>query len=245
MIAGIAIAASELFNFFRQLLIIPYNPTSRLAAIVALSLIFLFCELPLPILLVLLYRTGIKPMLSHSLTLMAAAIVVIRGAGFLFRIREVWRGGILPDVSRVASLAGSQSWFILSPTSHWWTAVLLISDLVRFGSGLAFVFFLVALARQRGPSQNYDKHASRQVRNAALTAIFARALLIIFLLISFQVYVHAMRTYGPAGTSTHDVLFDLRRLLFELPPLIAPMIILAGITTHRNPSSALSEPATI
>ena len=140
LIAGIAIAASALCNFFRQLLIIP-NSTSRLVAITALSLIFLFVELPLPVFLLLLYRTGIRPTLSSNLALMATTLAVFRGAAFLFSIREVWRAGILPDVSRAASLAGSQSRFVLSPASHWWTATLMISNVVSFGSEPGICFF--------------------------------------------------------------------------------------------------------
>jgi hypothetical protein len=228
---------SELWSFFRELLIGPHNSTSELVAITALNLIFVLVELPLPVLLVLLYRTGTRPALSRNLRLMAATLVVIRGAAFLFGIRDVWRAGIPPDVSRVASLAGSQSWFFVSPASHWWTATLLISNVVSFASGLAFIFFLVALACQRGPSQNADKLASRQVRNAALAAIIARAFLIFVLLISFQVYAHAMRIYGPPETAAPGVLFDLRRLLFELPGLIAPLIILVSIKSEQRINS--------
>jgi len=65
--------------------------------------------------------------------------------------------------------------------------MLVISNAVNLGSALAFVFFLFALAHQRGLWQHPGKRASRQVRNAALIAIFARAFSIIALLISFEV----------------------------------------------------------
>jgi hypothetical protein len=140
------------------------------------------------------------------------------------------------------SSATSQSWFFLSPASHWLATLVVITGTVNVGSELAFVVFLVALACQGGPSQNADKHASRQVRNAALTAIFARTLLIIFLLISFQVYAHAVRTYG---TVAPLVLVYLRNLLFELPGLIAPWIILASVNRSSriaNADSAKQQP---
>ena len=221
LIAGIAMAVSDLWSFFRQLLILPHRSTSDFVDIIAISLVLLLLELPLPVFLVLLYRMGITPALSRNLRFVAAALVAIRGAAFLFRIRDAWRAGILPDVSRVALRAGS----------HLSAATFVISDAASFGSGLAFVFFLVALGCQSGPSQNAGKRASRQVRNAALIAISARALSIIILLISFQVYAHAVRSYGPAGTAAPSVFSELRRLLFELPGMIAPMIILAGVST--------------
>ncbi len=226
-------AVSDLWSFFRQLLILPHRSTSDFVDIIAISLVLLLLELPLPVFLVLLYRTGITPALSRNLRFVAAALVAIRGAAFLFRIRDAWRAGILPVASHAAlTEVRSQSWlwFFLSPASHWWTTMLVISRTLNFGSRLAFVFFLVALACQRGPSRNVDKHASRQVRNAALAAIFAQTLSIIILLISFQVFAHAVRTYGPAGTAVPGVLSDLRSLLFALPALIAPLIILVGVT---------------
>src|SRR5580692_1647392 len=115
LIAGIAIAVSALCGFFRQLLIGPHNSTSELVTITAFNLIFVLLELPLPVLLVLLYRTGTRPALSRNLRFMVATLVVIRGAAFLFGIRDVWRAGILPVASHAASPAGTQSWFILSP----------------------------------------------------------------------------------------------------------------------------------
>jgi len=213
LIAGIAIAASALWSFFRQLLIGPHGSTSHFVLILLL-------ELPLPVFLVLLYRAGTTPVLSRNLKLVAAALAAIRGAAVLFAVRDVLRAVILPIASHAALPA--------------WNPSLLISDAAGVVSGLAFLFFLVALARQRGPSRIAGKRASRQVRNAALIAIFARALLIIILLISFQVYTHEVRTYGQAGMAAPSVLSELRSMLFALPGLIAPWIILAGVKVSRQ-----------
>jgi hypothetical protein len=223
LIAGIAIAVSVLWSFFLQVLVGPHGSTSDLVGSIAISLVLLLFELPLPVFLVLLYRTGITPALSRNLRFVAVALVAIRTSAVLFDIGRVWRAGILPVASNAVSPAWSQSWFFLSPANHWWTATLMISNVVNVASRLAFIFFLVAIACQVAPSQNADKRASRQVRNAALVAIFTGALSIILLII-FQVYAHAVRTYGQAGAAA-----TLRSLLFALPGLIAPLIILVGI----------------
>jgi hypothetical protein len=234
LIAGIAIAVSALWSFFRFLLTGPHTSTSDFAGSITVFLVILLLELPLPVFLVLLYRTGIRPELSRNLRFVAAALVAVRCAAILFEVRDQWNAAILPVASHVASPGGTQSWFFLSPASHWWSSLLVISNVVNFGSRLAFVFFLVALARQNGPSQNADKHASSQVRNAALAAIFVGALSIVALLISFQVLAHAVRTYGAAGMTAPGMLSDLRRLLFALPSLIAPLIILVGVKVSRQ-----------
>lgn len=243
LIAGIAMAASALWSFLAQLLIGPHRSTSEFVFSIAFSLFLLLLELPLPVLLVLLYRTDTRPSLSGNLRLAAAALAAIRGAFVLFEIRDVWRAGIPPAASRVALSASSQSWYFLATGSHFWTATLVISDAVNLGSRLAFVFFLVALASQAAPARRADGRASRQVRNAALTAIFVRALSMLLALIGYRVYAHAALTYGHAATAP-SLLPMLRNELFSLPGLIAPMIILAelrnGPKPWRQPGSSAS-----
>jgi len=139
----------------------------------------------------------------------------------------MWRARILPVVSHALLPAWNDSWFFLSPASHWWASTLVISRAASVVSGLAFVFFLIALACQRGPSQNADKRASRRVQIAALVAIFVGAISIITLLIVFRVYGYG---YGPARMGVSSVLSELRSLLFALPDLIAPLIILVSVT---------------
>jgi hypothetical protein len=232
LIAGIAFAVSALWSFFLQVLIGPVTSTSGFVARIALSLVLLLFELPLPVLLVLLYRTGVRTALSRNLRFVAAALAAIRSVAFLFAVRDMWRAGIIPAASHAASPAGSQSWLFLSPASHWWAITLVISNVVSVGSRLAFIFFLVAIACQVAPSQNADRHATRQVRNAALAAIFTGALSVI-LVISFQVYAHAVRTYGQAGAAA-----TLRSLLFGLPNVIAPWIILASVVRSSRIANA-------
>jgi hypothetical protein len=88
------------------------------------------------------------------------------------------------------------------------------------------ILFLVAFARQTAPPTMPVSATTRQVKKAAVIAIVARALMMVAGVLSYIVYVAAVRTYGKAGSMQVLVLRDL---LFELPALIVPWIVYRGI----------------
>jgi len=186
---------------------------------------------PLPILLLLLYRTRVTPAISKNLRLLAKLLIVIRAASLSFAVWDVWHTGIqpLPKYSVLpASLASS---FYVGPPGQW------ISDVVSLVSRVAFLLFFIALARQAPIASNTDPVAMRRVRKAALAAVIAGALFMVLDYVSYQVYAHALRTYGHKEAS---ILPTLRQLLFALPALIAPWIIYTGVRANsQTPGSQL------
>jgi hypothetical protein len=227
LIAAIAMATSAVWSALKLPLIASVNSYSDLIGWIVISAFTLLLDLPLPILLLLLYRTSVTPAISKKARLLVTLLIVVPAARLSFAAWDVWHTGIQPPPKHFALPAGIVSAFYLSPAGQ------LISDFISLVSRAAFILFLVALARQLSIPSNTDAVAMGRVRKAALIAVLAGAASIFLTFVSYLVYAHAARAYLHKEA---DILPTLRNLLFAVPALIARWIIYAGVRANSQTS---------
>jgi hypothetical protein len=228
LIAGTAMALSSLWSFFDKLLFAAVGPATSSVEMAITAVILLPLDLCLPVFLLVVYRSGISPVVSRNLRNLALGLALIRGARLAVFGWNAWSHGINPASGHI-NLAGDGfgGWFYQSLTRA------LISDALELASILAFIPFLVALSRQTGTPEPRPACESRLVRKTALIAASVRGLVIIGG-IGGGIMMYSMQQRGVVHNIAR-VTSIARNALFALPGLIAPLIVYASI---RNGEAA-------
>jgi hypothetical protein len=188
----------------------------------------------MPVLLVLLYRTGVRPSLPRNLRFLAVALIAVQTANLLVLVGSEWRSGIFPEVGRIASLTYKSGLYVVLPGGHIWKAIYAVSAALHLAARFFPVLFLLALAKQAAPASDALASGPRLVKRAAVIAIVVRVLSMVISVLVYVAFANAVRTYAKAGSTSSTL---LRGLLFGLPSLIVPWIIYRGI---RKPQAAVS-----
>jgi hypothetical protein len=225
LIAGVAMAVAPLWGFGHFLTMAVVRGTISLPSIAAVVFSFLVLDAPLPVFLLMFYRSGITLLVSKPLRNRALVLALIRGLDLAFTGLREWRerGGsghvALPSASRGAA-------FYESPTGS------VVSDAITLFSMLAFLLFLIALSRQVRGGRDFEAGRTRLVKGAALIAAGSRVL---YLVAEFMVgmWIYSMQRRGVVHDATSAQVI-LRTALFALPGLAAPLIIYASIGTPRD-----------
>jgi hypothetical protein len=226
LIAGVAMAVAALWSFFGQFLLMEdVRGTTSVPSIVTIAFSFLLLEAPLPVFLLMFYRSGITPSVSKQLRNRALALALIRGLNLVFVGLDQWRERGNPG--RVALPSGSHwGWF----NESWirWA----VSGAVTLFSVLAFMLFLIALSRQISGGRDFEWGRARLVKRAALIAAGSRAMYLV-MECAAGMWMYSMQRSGVVHDVT-SVPAILRSALFALPGLAAPLIIYVSIGTRRE-----------
>ncbi len=218
LIAGIAMAAAALWGVFSQfLVIVSLRGNFSLLSINLAVFSFLLLDVPLPVFLLILYRSGITPSVSKQLRNRALVSGFIKGLDIVYSGLHAWRQP--RDPGGVGLSTGSH----LSA---------LTSEAIGMLSMVAFALFLLALSRQERGGRDFEPRPMRLVKRAALIAAGSRALYLVLEFLA-TLWVYSMQRRGVVHNVTSAPMM-LRAALFALPGLAAPLIVYVSIGTSHD-----------
>jgi len=220
LIAGIAMAVAPLWGFSQFLTMAVVRGTISLPSIAAVVFSFLVLDAPLPVFLLIFYRSGIALLVSKQLRNRTLVLALIRGLNLVFTGLREWRER--GNSAHIALPAGGRGTaFYESPTGS------VVSDAITLFSMLTFLLFLIALSRQVLGGRVFEEGRARLVKGAALIAAGSRVL---YLVAEFMVgmWIYSMQRRGVVHNATSAPAM-LRTALFALPGLAAPLIVYFSI----------------
>lgn len=174
---------------------------------------------PFFLLLLLISRPWTLLFLSEKQRYLDWTLVLIRSAGFIVSIAEIWRKGLHGAANRISE--SGNFWLSLSQSS----TRFLISDVFALLSGFGFLLFLVALAQQVKPPLGFGEGRPRMIRNLALFATMMSGLALILVATSQYEMMH----YRGRLTNPPNAVSIMRSALFGLPGLLAPLIVWSSV----------------